>query len=322
MPGPVDGENGHQATKRRMRAFAGEMDLGAMQELLRSAPDPFESFPQPPDLPELLVPTAQDGTSNAVLWEDEGSQLAGFALVSRYRNLHYRFRPGELTRDVEHAMVDWALRYVGTQFREPGDDGRLTLDASVRDDDTARVALLLRNGFTATSVETLHMRRSLNGRLPEPCLPGGFTIRPLAGKDEVPQYVSVHRAAYGTTQMTIEERLAILDASCYLPDLDLAVVGPEGDLAAFCLCTIDTEQNERTGRAEGELAILGTRPEHRRLGLGRAVGLDGLRRLKESGAETAILGVSSTNTTAIRLYESVGFRVRSRTRWYSRDVER
>jgi ribosomal protein S18 acetylase RimI-like enzyme len=297
------------------------MDLGAMQELLISASDPFASFPQPSDLPELLSPTSQDGTSNAVLWEDEDSQLTGFALVSRYRNLHYHFRPGGLTKDVEKTMVDWAVHYVRTQFREPAATNRLTLDASVRDDDTARVAVLLRNGFTSSGVETLHMTRSLVGRLPKPRLPDGFTTRPLAGKDEVPHCVAVHRSAYGTAHMTIEERIAILDASYYVPDLDLVVIGPEGDLTAFCLCTIDTEQNERTGRAEGELAILGTRPDHRRLGLGRAVSLDGLRRLKESGAESAILGVSSDNTAAIRLYEDLGFRVHYRTRWYSREVE-
>jgi ribosomal protein S18 acetylase RimI-like enzyme len=321
MPGTSHFQNAHKTRSRKVRLFGGEADLSAMQELLTSAPNPFESFPGPADLPELLAATASGAPPNALLWEDEDSQLTGFALVSRYRNLHFHFRPDELTKDVEDAMVNWAVHHVKTQFRESTAGPPVTLDAAARDDDRAKVTLLLRHGFTTTGVETLHMRRCLNKPLPEPSIADGFTIRPLAGKDEVPDYVAVHRAAYGTDQMTIDERLAIMEASYYLPALDLVVVGPEGHLAGFCLCTIDAVQNARTGQEEGEVAILGTRPEYRNLGLARSVTLAGLRALKERRAETAILGVSSANTAAIRLYEGLGFRVRFRTRWYARDVE-
>jgi mycothiol synthase len=321
MPGTVRRENEQEASKSKMRAFAGGGDLSAMQELLRSTPNPFASLPEPADLPELLLAPGEGALPNSVLWDDEDCQLVGFALVSRYRNLHFLFRPGRLTRDAEDAMVNWALHHVKMQFGETAAEDRLTLDAAVRDDDSAKLGLLLRHGFTATGVETLHMKRSLNDLLPEPRIPDGFTIRPLAGKDEVPEYVAVHRAAHGTDQMTIDERLAIMDAAYYLPALDLVLVDEGGDLVGFCLCTIDAEQNALTGRQEGELAILGTRPEYRNLGLGRAGALAGLRALKEHGADTAILGVSSANTPAIRLYEGLGFRVRFRTRWYSRNVE-
>jgi predicted acetyltransferase len=50
---------------------------------------------------------------------------------------------------------------------------------------------------------------------------------------------------------------------------------------------------------------VGTVPEHRRRGLGQAVLLAGLRRLKQRGAELAL--VASFTAPAHTLYASVGF---------------
>lgn len=56
--------------------------------------------------------------------------------------------------------------------------------------------------------------------------------------------------------------------------------------------------------------MLGTRRGFRKIGLGRAILLAGLHRLKAEGLETALLGVDTDNPTgATRLHESVGFRI-------------
>lgn len=74
------------------------------------------------------------------------------------------------------------------------------------------------------------------------------------------------------------------------------------------LSSIDPEYNERLGRKEGHICLLGTRRGYRRQGLARALLSAGLRRLKAEGMETATIGVDSQNPTgAVSLYQSVGF---------------
>lgn len=60
---------------------------------------------------------------------------------------------------------------------------------------------------------------------------------------------------------------------------------------------------------DGWIVRLGTRRGFRRMGLGRAMLLAGMHRLKAVGMDTAKLGVDAENPLgAGRLYESVGFR--------------
>jgi len=165
------------------------------------------------------------------------------------------------------------------------------------------------------------MARSLHDPLPEPRLPPGFTVRPLAGEAEVPAYVAVHRAAYGTEYMTVERRLSIMRQAHYRPELDLVAVAPDGALAAFGVYMIDASENERTGRNEGEIAIVGTHPACRRRGLAQVLVLVGVSAMRRAGIAGAFLTVADGNTVAIRVYEAAGFRTQARMDWYTRTLD-
>jgi mycothiol synthase len=121
--------------------------------------------------------------------------------------------------------------------------------------------------------------------------------------------------------MTIENREHWLTDPGYMADLDLVAVAPDGTFAALCSCEINAESNERDRRKEGLVDLLGTRRGHRRLGLGRAMLLEGLSRLKSAGMDTARIGVDATNPTgALGLYESVGFRKAITNVAYNKDL--
>jgi ribosomal protein S18 acetylase RimI-like enzyme len=98
----------------------------------------------------------------------------------------------------------------------------------------------------------------------------------------------------------------------YTPELDLVAVSPEGTFASYCICWLDPVSKI------GEFEPVGTRTVFRGKGLGKAVMLEGLRRLKASGMETAIVYSAGGNQASRKLYESVGFEVYGRAYEYVR----
>ncbi|RLC56752.1 MAG: GNAT family N-acetyltransferase, partial [Chloroflexota bacterium] len=82
-----------------------------------------------------------------------------------------------------------------------------------------------------------------------------------------------------------------------------------GEIVGVCLCNIYPEENERVGREQGWVDTLGVLREHRHIGLGRALLLEGMGALRRRGCTHILLGVDTENPTgALGLYEAVGFR--------------
>ena len=187
----------------------------------------------------------------------------------------------------------WGIACARRQAEQSG--GAAVLDTTCRAEDDGRIALLRRHGFTEEAVHTLRYARPLAEPIPEPTLPAGYTIRPVAGEAEVIALVALHRAAFGTEHLTAGERLTWMRASDYDPALDLVAVAPDGSLAAYCFCVIHQEENLLSGRSDGVTDPLATHPAHQGLGLAQALLCAGLARLRARGAERALLGTSSDN---------------------------
>ncbi len=305
-------------TRSAYRPYASVHDLEAMLDLLLKVrpADRISGYPSPVDLRELLaLPHVQRNTR---LWFNSEGGMVGFTLVDHYDNLLFEFEPQVFTPEIEGEIMDLGLTCIQRAMVEQGET--LTLDASCRADDTQRVAFLTRQGFERQKIQSLHMVRPLDQPIPAAQFPEGFTVRHVAGKEEVEALVALHRAATGTENMTTEERLAMMSGPEYDPELDLLAVAPDGRLAAYCVCFISQEENTRTGRNEGYTDPVGTRPDFQRRGLARALMLTGLRALKQRGMDFAVLGTSSENVAMQRTAKAVGFHVESTTLWFSRPV--
>ena len=61
----------------------------------------------------------------------------------------------------------------------------------------------------------------------------------------------------------------------YDAELDLLAIAPGGRFAAYCLCSISQEENNRTGRNEGTTDPVATHPDFQRRGLAQALLRDG-----------------------------------------------
>lgn len=59
----------------------------------------------------------------------------------------------------------------------------------------------------------------------------------------------------------------------------------------------------------GSVQNIGITPEHRGLGLGRALVLQGLQGFRDSGMQRVYLEATAENSRAIELYRSIGFRL-------------
>jgi len=300
------------------RLYAGEADLQAMTALTKTLRARGQTvYPITADLYEELADA--DAQASARLWEDARAGLVGFAYVSPWQNLVDVFDERVYTPAIETEMVAWAMSAMQRRNQEKGKTQ--TLDASTLETDQPRLAFLERHGFQRQEESSILMRRPLDEPIPDPVLPPGFTIRPMAGEAEIEAYVALHRAAFGTGNMTVAYRRTIMSAPDFIPELDLVAVAPNGDLAALCVCQIFPDDSPRAdGKKEGWTDPVATHPSYQRLGLAKALMLHGMRLLKKRGIDTAILGTSSKNTAMQRTAEAIGFRVASNTLMYCKIV--
>lgn len=301
------------------RLYSGEADLHAMIDLLLAVRPAahLADYPGVGDLRELLE--LPESRVNTRLWHDARGQLAAFAIMDLSRGtMLFEVAPHAFGGEIEAQMIAWSVERLRDAEHESGEP--VTLDTMCRDDNTARIALLERHGFVMQPERTLRMIRLLDEPIPAPRLPAAFSVRHVKDEEEVEAYVALHRAAFGTQNMTVERRLAIMRAPDYDPELDLIAVAPDGTWAGFCVCQINREENARTGRNEGWTDPVGTHPEFRQRGLARALLLTGLSLLKQRGVDAALLSTSSANVAMQRAAESVGFRPLSTIAWFSKPI--
>ena len=96
------------------------------------------------------------------------------------------------------------------------------------------------------------------------------------GEPEVEMRARAQYGAFGSSapfERYLERFRKFMRSPVYDPDLDIVAVAPDGQIGAFCIVWMDPVN--RVGLFEP----VGTHPDFQRRGLGRAVMLEGLRRL-------------------------------------------
>lgn len=197
---------------------------------------------------------------------------------------------------LEPELLAWAETRLDALRQEPG-GGFYTL---VHEQDATRIALLERHGYTRGD-PWLYMRRSLAEPLPEAQLPPGFSVRSVTDESEAEARAAVLAAPFEAPPRP-ERYRRFMQSPGYNPDLDLVAVAPDGRFGAFALCWLDRIN------AVGQFEPVGTHPDFQRMGLARAVLLEGLWRMRLQGARSAIVIVGQAEQAARALYASVGLK--------------
>jgi mycothiol synthase len=226
------------------------------------------------------------GARNLLLWD--AGELAGFAHLGW--DDPAEGGSGELAVHPAHRGKGLGLALARALVA--GSDGRPVL-LWAHGDQPAAARVATAAGFTRVRA-LWRMQRSLLTPLAPPDLPEGVTVRTFVpGQDEA-GWLGLNSRAFASHP----EQGRWTGA-----DLDLREREPWFDPAGFFLAERGDQANP-----VGEVYVIGVDPAERGTGLGRALTLTGLRYLRDRGMPEVMLYVDETNTAAIRLYGSLGFR--------------
>ena len=204
--------------------------------------------------------------------------------------------------------LDARLEAVGTGLTDPRPD---YASAFTWDDNLLATAWFEAHGWNMVAKAYEMLRSSLTD-VPDLGMPDGLEVRPVTSADAGRVWDALvdgfhdHRHKPEATE---EDRERFLDNPVH--DASLWVIAFDGDdIAGGVVNIIDPEENAETGVAQGYVEAVFTRPAWRRRGLARSLVARSLRRLRERGMSSAMLGVDGANPNqAMTLYEDVGFEI-------------
>jgi mycothiol synthase len=254
------------------------------------------------------------------IWE-LGGDVVGWGWVNPPGHLDWFVGDGLSAREeiaIREEMLDWqqlvALRTLraGLQAGEPFQPVELETWAG---DDWSEASFLLARGWTATETALSQHVQALDVELDAPRVPDGYVLRTVAGPDEIPARVAVHRAAFAPSRVTEDTYGILVEQDHYAFDHDVVLEAPDGSFAAFAICWSDAPGSI------GEFEPVGTHPDHQRRGLGRVVMRAGLRLLQRDGLRHALVFSLQSNAASEALYRSAGFDIVATHRRYVKSLD-
>lgn len=234
------------------------------------------------------------------LWVDEEDDLLGWLFIyPSARKLDLVVHPSVSGTDAEAQMLEDVEQYVPSL--NLGE--MLQLEMFVFADDTNRHTLLGARGYNGSECR-VHFAQSLVGQTYEPILLQGFHFLKTHKADHAEKRAELHVDAFspGST-MTTEKYRALMGAPDYDPDLDVVILAPDGQYAAFALGWANPESKV------GLFEPVGTRREFQRLGLGKAALHEAMCRMQIRGIETATVRTSPSLAGVIPFYQAAGFQI-------------
>ncbi len=296
--------------------YCGVEDLRAILDLVKRRPaERILDYPSLVDLQEMLEQAhTQEATS---IWKTESGQFAGYALINyaeTYASLAFEYAPEFAASGIGDAMIAWGEEAFRDRFH--GENSELS--SSARAAQPERIELLERHGFEREAEYAVHMERDLEAPIGKPRIPPGFILRPVTGEEEDAAWVALHRAGFGTENMTLEDRRAMTGLADYERELDLVAVAPDGRLAAYVFGSYSREEMALCGKKIGFTDPVATHPDFQRRGLAQALLLEAMHRFKQRGLQFARLGTSSENIPMQKAAQAAGFCVVDQSYHYAK----
>lgn len=228
------------------------------------------------------------------VWEDAGQIVAVAHYESCLGEAFFQVDPAY--RFLRPEMLDYAEAHLAQN------DGKPVLQAYVNDNDPEFLTLVKARGYQKNPDGTRQMcRLVIPAPFPTIQLPAGFQLKSLADECDWAKVNRVlwrgfdHAGEPPASAEDLDSRRTMFDTPKARRDLKIVVVAPNGEFAAFC--GMFYEPTCRYAYVEP----VATDPDFRRMGLGKAAVLEGIRRCAALGATVAYVG------NDLPIYRSVGF---------------
>ncbi|MGB0113205.1 MAG: N-acetyltransferase [Ilumatobacteraceae bacterium] len=236
------------------------------------------------------------GAGARVAVDDATGAVVGVALLVGHGHTEFLIDPAAVhAHTALRLLLDWLLESGAADFETPVQD-------------TARVAALLDHGLVPTR-SSFDLERPVDVTdLGAARWPSEITLSTFrAGVDDQDVHdviYSVWTDVVGHTFRPIEEwRSLIIDRPWFDPSLIVVTRRPDGAVAGVAIC-------REFGDGVGWVSQIAVGRPDRGLGLGRAMLVEGFRRLAARPGVTSLgLSVEAENATALGLYRSVGLEI-------------
>ena len=226
------------------------------------------------------------------VWENDAGGIVGVVNVEvpRYGEACFQRHPGHAFLLEE--MLDYAEATLVDREKNE-------LRIWVYDHDDLFQALLQERGYQKDAEHPGHDSEFVIEGLPEKNLPDGYAVRSMAEGGDVALRCKVQGLGFDhpapSEWTTVSEYKQVQEAPDYREDLDLYVKGPDGEYVSCCIVWYDAYNRM------GIFEPVCTHPDFRRKGFGKAVIMEGVRRVAALGAERAWVG------SGLSFYEAIGF---------------
>ncbi len=304
----------HTAPVRSLtsRFYETEHDLQQMQGLLmeaRSRTNDWHYFHVGELILGFFMVTCHLNPQEYIrLWHDNQGKLVAYAILGEDPSFDCQVLPEYEWFGIEAEAMAWAETRISELRKRDAQQWSGNFVSGARQDDAKRIAFLEQHGFRYSGkFAEVNMLRSLDEPIPETVVPPGCQVRAVAADaGEISNRAAAHREVWQpwtVGNVSDDDYARFMRLPGYHRELDVVAVAPDGIIAAYVNGWIDPVNRI------GDFGPVGARPAYRRQGLTRAVLLEGLRRLKARGMDRVCVSTGVSNTPALRLYESVGFRI-------------
>ena len=240
------------------------------------------------------------------LWHDNQGKLVAYAILGEDPSFDCQVLPEVEWSGIEAEAMAWAETRISELRKRDPQKWSGGLVSGARQDDAKRIAFLEQHGFRRGEYAEVNMLRSLDEPIPESTLPTGCQVRAVSDAGEISNRAAAQREVWHpwtVGNVSDDDYARFMRLPGYHRDLDVVAVAPDGVIAAYVNGWIDPVNRI------GDFGPVGARLAYRRQGLTRAVLLECLRRMQARGMDRVCISTGVSNTPALRLYESIGFKI-------------
>jgi len=227
------------------------------------------------------------------IWEVDGEIVGVVHPEHTMGTAYFEIHPAyEMLKE---KMLHYAQEHISVS-----DDGAKRLRIYVNDRDPEFQEIALANGYTRSARSEPMSHLSIPDPFPPIPVPDGFRLKSLAEDNDLRKLDRLLWRGFGHGDEPpaggIEDREFMQSAPNYRRDLNVVVEAPDGPFASYCGMWYEPVNDL------AYVEPVATDPDYRRMGLGRAVVLEGVRRCGALGARVACVGA------AMPFYLAIGFR--------------